>query len=217
MTWSLYICQDFKDNVSQSGQKRKWCPFNFSSCIQECWRLSVSCFPFILRKNAVSLSPPVINVCGRFWEKPLPSDCFMTKCVFSRMCPSSHVLSHLLGELTQRHEHSQTCTKTHWLVCASWPMHTLSLSVIHTHMNSLEARRGVWLGQKWTHAGIRAAVCDSHFSLSLSFNLSLLALSYHWHPTPTSPCSLYPPVSLKTWVFQMYSAHKLIRELFLNL
>lgn len=194
-------------------------PFNFlvSSCIQECWWLSVSCLPFVLRNNAVFLFPPVINVRGRFWEKPLPSDSFMTKCVFRRMCPSSHVLSPLLGELAQTHKCSQSCTKTHWLAYASWPMHTLSLSVKHTHINSLEARRGVWLGQKWTHAGIRAAVCDSHFSLSLSFNLLLPSLSYHWHPTPTSPCSLYPPVSLTTWVFQTYSAHKLIRELFLNL
>lgn len=206
MTWSLYICQDFKDNVSQSGQKRKWCPFNFSSCIQECWRLSVSCFPFILRKNAVSLSPPVINVCGRFWEKPLPSDCFMTKCVFSRMCPSSHVLSHLLGELTQRHEHSQTCTKNS-LTRMRFLTNAHTFSVSHTHAHEFPG------GQAGGLAGTEMNTCWDQSSsvwftfLSLSFFQSL-ASRFVLSLTPDSHLSL---LSLPPSVFENLSVSNVFR------
>lgn len=61
---------------------------------------------------------------------------------------------------------------------AIWMLHFLSLSFSHalTQMNSLEAWQGVWLGQRGTHAGIRAAVCVIHISLSLSVSQSLGAL-----------------------------------------
>lgn len=85
-----------------------------------------------------------------------------------------------------------------------------SFSVSHTHtnthtqMNSMEAWQGVWLGQKWTHAGIRAAVCDSHFSLPLSLSLSLsffqsLASFFRLSLTPHSHLSLLclPPCAFE--------------------
>lgn len=110
----------------------------------------------------------------------------MTKCVFSHMCPSSHVLSPLLGELAQTLTHTQSVHEKHTDAHALADQCTLFLCQSHTHtqMNSLAARRGVWLGQRWTHAGIRAAVCDSHFSLSFFHSLasfSLLSLTPHSH------------------------------------
>lgn len=143
-----------------------------------------------------ALSPSATLVCGRFWEKPLPSDCFMTACVFSCMCPSSHVLSLLLGELTQTHKCALKHTDAHTLADQC----KLFLCRSPAQINSLEARQGVWLGQRWTHAGIRAAVCDSHLSLNLSFffffQSHFLLLSFYT-PSLFSLLSL-PPMS---WVF----------------
>lgn len=131
-----------------------------------------------------ALSPSATLVCGRFWEKPLPGDGFMTTCVFSCMCPSSHVLSPPLGELTQTHKRALKHTDAHTLADQC----KLFLCLSPAHINSREARQGVWLGQRWTHAGIRAAVCDSHLSLSLL----LLLLSIFRFLLSYTPLSFLP-------------------------
>lgn len=169
--------------------------------------------------------PSTTHARGGFWEKPPPSNCFMTKCVFSHMCPSSHLLSPLLRELTQTRTHARM--KTHRRAYAFWPMHALSVSVKHTHTH---ARTDEFSGgQAGGLAGTEMNTCCDQSSsvwftflplflpFFLSLNLSLPSSSYRRHPSPTSPCSVYPPVLLKSWVFHMYSAHKLIRGLFLNL
>lgn len=138
--------------------------------------------------------PSAAHVCSRFWEKPPPSDCFMTKCVFSHMCPSSHVLSPLLGELTQTRMHTQVRTKTHRRAYACWPMHAFSLSVTHRWIPWRPGGGSGW--DRDEHMLGSEQPCVIHISLSLFLSISCFLLSLIIDTSLPPLCALFTPLCL---------------------
>lgn len=141
--------------------------------------------------------PSTTHACGRFWEKPLPSDCFMTKCVFSHMCPSSHVLSPLLGVRAQTLTHTQSVhenTQTRMRLLTN--AHSFSVSHTHTHTDEFPGGQagglaGTEMDTCWDQS---SSVWFTFLSLSLSISRFLLSLIID-APLPPLP-ALFTPLCL---------------------
>lgn len=103
---------------------------------------------------------------------------------------------HSCWESSQMHG---KCTKTDelpdaWCTDSSSVLflHMLAPTQQHTQMNSTEYRQGVWHGQRWTHAGIRA----SPWFTFHSFNCSLYSFLIDT-PLPPLLVASRTPVCLK--------------------